>query len=142
MFSHIVIGSNDIGRAQTFYDGVLAVIGVGKGKRRQHAAGQQRVPYFHAAGFFGMTEPINGEPASVADGSAIGFACSSVEQVQAFYDTALALGTTPIEDAPVSARRRLAGCIWPMCAIWTGINCAPPTVCPPNKSVCLCLPPA
>ncbi|EGY53070.1 VOC family protein [Neisseria shayeganii] len=100
MFSHIVIGSNDIDRAQAFYDGVLAVLGVGKGKRQQNATGQQRVLYFHAAGFLGITEPINGEPASVANGSTIGFACSSIEQVQAFYDTAIALGATPIEDAP------------------------------------------
>lgn len=100
MFSHIVIGSNDIERAQAFYDGVLAVIGVSKGKRQQNATGQQRVLYFHDRGFFGITEPINGEPASVANGSTIGFACTSIEQVQAFYETALTLGATPIENPP------------------------------------------
>ena len=100
MFSHIMVGTNDLDRAQTFYDGVLAVLGAPKGVRITTATGQQRVFYSHNGTRFGITQPINGQPATVANGSTIGFSCESVEQAQQFYDTALALGATAIEDPP------------------------------------------
>ena len=47
-----------------------------------------------------MTEPINSEPATFANGGTIGFKCNSPEQVREFHDTALAHGGTSIEDPP------------------------------------------
>lgn len=100
MFSHIMVGTNDITRAQRFYDAVLAVLGAGAPVRNVAKTGQVRVFYRHAGVSFGVTEPINGEPATVANGGTIGFLCSSPEQVQAFHDVAVAHGGTSIEEPP------------------------------------------
>jgi catechol 2,3-dioxygenase-like lactoylglutathione lyase family enzyme len=47
-----------------------------------------------------VTEPINGDQATFANGGTIGFKCSSPEQVRAFHDTAIAHGGTSIEEPP------------------------------------------
>jgi catechol 2,3-dioxygenase-like lactoylglutathione lyase family enzyme len=49
---------------------------------------------------FCVTEPINGEPATFANGGTIGFKCHSPEQVQAFHDVAVAHGGQSIEAPP------------------------------------------
>lgn len=100
MFSHIMVGSNDIERSKQFYDAVLAVLGC-KGSRGNIApTGQQRYFYRHGGSSFGITAPINSEPASVANGSTIGFACESAEQVKEFHDVAVANGGISIEQPP------------------------------------------
>ncbi|MEM8981955.1 MAG: VOC family protein [Pseudomonadota bacterium] len=100
MFSHIVIGSNDIEKAESFYTAVLGVLGADAPWENRNDTGQTRLFYRHNGSIFGITEPINGEPVSVANGSTIGFACSSAEQVQKFHDVAIANGATSIEDPP------------------------------------------
>ncbi|TYT26960.1 VOC family protein [Luteimonas viscosa] len=100
MFNHIVIGSNDIERSQRFYSAVLAVLGVAEPVRQRTASGHERLFYRHDGHSLGITQPINGEPATVANGSTLGFRCASPEQVQAFHDTAVAAGGTSIEDPP------------------------------------------
>lgn len=100
MFSHIMVGSNDIERSKRFYDAVLGVLGAGEPLRNQNNTGQTRLFYMHDNGMFCVSEPINGEPATFANGSTIGFKCSAAEQVQQFHDTAVAHGGTSIEDPP------------------------------------------
>lgn len=100
MFSHLLLGTNDIERAQAFYDGLMAVLGVPAGTCGQTAAGHRRVFYRHDGQLFGVTEPIDGEPATVANGMTVGFRCTSPEQVQQFHDTAVALGGVSVEDPP------------------------------------------
>lgn len=100
MFSHVMIGSNDIGRAQRFYDAVLAVLGASAPIANTAASGHRRLFYRHAGSTFCVSEPINGEPASAANGATIGFRCLSPEQVQQFHDVAVAHGGVSIEDAP------------------------------------------
>lgn len=100
MFSHIVIGTNNIDHAQIFYDGLLAVLGAGKGVRMTIAGGQQRLVYVHGGSMLGITEPIDGNPATPANGGTLGFACRSVEQVRQFQETAVVLGGLAIEDPP------------------------------------------
>ena len=100
MFSHVMIGSNDIERSKRFYDAVLGVLGVGEPLRNQNSTGQNRLFYRHEGGTFCVSEPINGEQATFANGGTIGFKCSSPEQVQQFHDAAVALGGTSIEDPP------------------------------------------
>jgi len=100
MFSHVVIGSNDIERSKRFYDAVLGTLGVGEPFRNKAETGQNRLFYRHEGNNFGITEPINGEAATCANGATIGFKCSSPEQVQQFHDTAVAHGGTSIEDPP------------------------------------------
>jgi catechol 2,3-dioxygenase-like lactoylglutathione lyase family enzyme len=100
MFNHIMVGSNDIERSKTFYDAVLATLGAGEPIRNVAATGHVRYFYRHDGQTFGITEPINGEPASHANGATIGFKCDSPEQVKAFHDAGVAHGGTSIEDAP------------------------------------------
>ena len=100
MFSHVMVGSNDIERSKHFYDAVLAVVGAGKVMRNDSSTGHARLFYPHDGGTFCVTEPINGEQATHANGGTVGFKCTSPEQVQQFHDVAVANGGTPIEAAP------------------------------------------
>jgi catechol 2,3-dioxygenase-like lactoylglutathione lyase family enzyme len=100
MFSHIMIGSNDIERSQRFYDAVLGTLGAGEPLRNMSKSGHIRLFYRHDGGTFCVSEPINGEAATFANGGTIGFKCNSPEQVREFHDVAVAHGGTSIEDAP------------------------------------------
>ena len=100
MFSHVMVGTNDIDRAKRFYDAVLGVLGAGEPLRNQNATGQTRLFYRHDGGTFCLSEPINGEAATASNGGTVGFKCASPEQVQQFHDTALAHGGTSIEQPP------------------------------------------
>lgn len=100
MFSHVMIGTNDIERSKKFYDAALAVLGVGEAMRNVSDTGHTRLFYRHEGGTFGVSEPINGEAATVGNGGTIGFKCSSPEQVVEFHRVAVANGGTAIEDAP------------------------------------------
>ncbi len=100
MFSHIMVGTNDIERSQRFYDAVLGVLGVGAPHANTAGTGHRRLFYRHNGVSFCVTEPINNEPATAANGGTIGFTCSSAEQVQQFHDVAVANGGTSIEGPP------------------------------------------
>jgi catechol 2,3-dioxygenase-like lactoylglutathione lyase family enzyme len=100
MLNHIMIGTNDIEKSKQFYDAVLGVLGAGEPVRNIGPSGHIRLFYRHDGSSFCLTQPINGEPASVANGSTIGFKCSSPEQLQVFHDTAVAHGGTSIEEPP------------------------------------------
>jgi catechol 2,3-dioxygenase-like lactoylglutathione lyase family enzyme len=100
MLNHVMVGTNDIERAKRFYDAVLGVLGAAEGARNTNATGQTRVFYRHEGSTFGVTQPIDGQPATHANGGTIGFKCKSAEQLQAFQDTAVAHGGTSIEGAP------------------------------------------
>lgn len=100
MLNHIMIGSNDIERSKRFYDAVLGTLGAGEPIRNVASTGHIRLFYRHDGSTFCLTQPINGEDATVANGSTIGFKCSSPEQLQAFHDAAVANGGTSIEEPP------------------------------------------
>lgn len=100
MLNHVMVGSNDIERSKRFYDAVLGVLGAGEGFRTEAPTGHKRLFYRHEGSSFGISEPINGEPATPANGGTIGFKCSSPEQVKEFHDVAVAHGGTSIEEAP------------------------------------------
>lgn len=100
MFSHVMVGSNDIERARAFYDAVLAVIGAAPGHANRAPEGSLRYFYRHHGNVFAVVEPRNGEAATVANGATLGFACDSPEAVDRFHDTAVAAGGVSIEDAP------------------------------------------
>jgi catechol 2,3-dioxygenase-like lactoylglutathione lyase family enzyme len=100
MFNHIMVGSNDIDRSKRFYDAVLATLGAGEPFRNVAATGHTRLFYRHDGSLFCVSEPINDEEATFANGGTIAFKCSSPEQVQQFHDTAVAHGGVSIEDPP------------------------------------------
>lgn len=100
MFNHIMVGSNDIERSKRFYDAVLGTLGAGEPIRNKADSGHTRLFYRHDGNTFCVSEPINGEEATFANGGTIGFKCGSPEQVKQFHDTAVAHGGTTSEDPP------------------------------------------
>jgi catechol 2,3-dioxygenase-like lactoylglutathione lyase family enzyme len=100
MFSHIMIGSNNIEQSKRFYDAVLGMLGAREPFRNQAGSGHVRLFYRHEGSTFCISEPINGEEATCANGGTIGFNCSSPEQVQQFHDIAVAHGGISIENPP------------------------------------------
>jgi catechol 2,3-dioxygenase-like lactoylglutathione lyase family enzyme len=98
---HTMIGSNDIERSKRFYNAVLGTLGVGEASLNMAGSGHTRLFYAAQGGtHFIVTQPINDEPANVANGSTVAFSCNSPEQVKQFHDTAVANGGTSIEDQP------------------------------------------
>jgi catechol 2,3-dioxygenase-like lactoylglutathione lyase family enzyme len=95
MFSHVMLGSNDIARSKAFYDAALAPLGV-----RPGMATDTRVMYMHDGGLLILTLPIDGQPACHANGGTLGFAAKSAEDANAFHAAGLAAGGVAIEDAP------------------------------------------
>ena len=100
MFSHVMVGTSDIERSKRFYDAVLGVLGAGEPIRNQAPTGHHRLFYRHEGQTFCVSEPINNEPATFANGGTIGFKCTSPEQLVAFHDTAVAHGGVSIENPP------------------------------------------
>jgi catechol 2,3-dioxygenase-like lactoylglutathione lyase family enzyme len=95
LFSHIMIGTNDLDRAKTFYDAVLGTLGVKPGFVDRH-----RVFWRTPEGVFSVSKPIDGQPATVGNGSTFGFACSSPEQADAWHAAGVAHGGSTCEDPP------------------------------------------
>ena len=100
MLNHVMLGANDLERSKRFYDAVLGTLGAGEPFRDTTASGHTRLFYRHNGSTFCITEPINGEDATFANGGTIGFKCDSPEQVRKFHDTAVAQGGTSIEEPP------------------------------------------
>lgn len=96
MFSHVMLGADDIDAAKTFYDAALGALGLRPGMRDPNG----RVMYIHEGGIFIVTKPINGEPATCANGATLGFAAATPEAADAFHAAGLAHGGTAIEDPP------------------------------------------
>ncbi len=95
MFSHVMVGVNDLEVSKKFYDAVFGTLGVGPG-----VANKNRYFYRSPGGSFGITTPINGEAACHGNGSTIGFKMESPEQVEAWHAAGVANGGTTCEDPP------------------------------------------
>ena len=95
MFSHIMIGTSDLDRAKGFYDALLATLDVPPAM-----INGERIFYMTPTGVFSVSKPINGEPATFANGGTVGFACSSPEQADAWHAAGVANGGTTCEDPP------------------------------------------
>ena len=96
MFSHIMLGANDIDVSKKFYDAVLGALGCKPGVIDPKG----RCFYFHEGAVFGLSVPINGEPASNGNGSTIGFSVASTDQADAWHAAGLANGGSTCEDPP------------------------------------------
>ncbi|MGH7029532.1 MAG: VOC family protein [Stellaceae bacterium] len=96
MFSHVMVGSNDIARSKKFYDAVFVAMGGKPGV--EDARG--RLIYAHDGGRFLVSKPIDGKPASHANGGTIGFSMSDAKQAEAWHKAGVANGGTTIEDPP------------------------------------------
>jgi catechol 2,3-dioxygenase-like lactoylglutathione lyase family enzyme len=95
MFSHIMVGTNNLDRAKSFYDALLGTLGVPAGVVDRH-----RIFWRTPSGVFSASLPIDGQPATLGNGSTIGFACQSAEQADAWHASGLAHGGTTCEEPP------------------------------------------
>ncbi|MDE2377159.1 VOC family protein [Bradyrhizobium sp.] len=95
MFSHVMIGTNDLDKAKAFYDALLGTLDVRPARVDGH-----RIFYITKTGVFSVSKPIDGKAATPANGGTIGFAANSPEQVEAWHKAGVAAGGTPIENPP------------------------------------------
>ena len=107
MFSHVMVGTNDLQQAKKFYDAILGTLG--------HAPGviddKGRCFYFTSSGIFSISIPIDGEPASHGNGSTIGFAAANPAEADAWHAAGLTNGGGTCEDPP-GPREGAAGKIY------------------------------
>ncbi len=96
MFSHMMVGSNDIERSKRFYDAVFTAIGGKPGRQDEKG----RLSYMHNGGVFMVTPPIDGQPATPGNGCTVGISVDGPEQAQQWQDAGVAAGGTAIEDPP------------------------------------------
>ena len=96
MFSHMMVGSDDIERSKKFYDATFTAIGGKPGR----VDPKGRLMYMKDNSVFIVTPPINGEKATFGNGSTIGFAVDGAEQANAWHQAGVAAGGTAIEDPP------------------------------------------
>lgn len=95
MYSHVMVGSNDLDRSKTFYDATFKAFGGPEAVVDEKG----RLIYMHNGGLFIVTPPIDGNPATAGNGCTIGFAMSP-EQADAWEAAGKANGGKAIEDPP------------------------------------------
>jgi catechol 2,3-dioxygenase-like lactoylglutathione lyase family enzyme len=92
MFSHIMVGSNDVERSKKFYDSLF--------DKEAQVDDRGRLAYRNKGAVFMVTPPIDGQPACHANGGTIGFNFDNPEEVDDWHRRGIAAGGTAIEDAP------------------------------------------
>ena len=96
MYSHVMLGSNDLDRSKQFYDAIFTATGGREGK----IDAKGRLVYVNNGGILLISTPIDGAPATHGNGSTIGFAVDGPEQAQAWEQAGVAHGGAAIEDPP------------------------------------------
>jgi catechol 2,3-dioxygenase-like lactoylglutathione lyase family enzyme len=96
MFSHVMVGSNDIARSKKFYDAVFGAMGGAPGT----VDARGRLAYSHNGGRFLVSKPIDGGAATHGNGGTVGFTMSSPAEADAWHKAGVANGGTSIEDPP------------------------------------------
>lgn len=96
MFSHMMVGSNDLAKSKTFYDALFGAVGAKPGIHDDRG----RLVYMHNGAVFLVTRPIDGEPACPGNGGTIGFGMESPAQADAWHKAGVENGGTAIEDPP------------------------------------------
>lgn len=95
MYSHMMVGSNDIARSKQFYDATFTAMGGRAGSQDPKG----RLIYIHNGSMFLVTPPIDGQPATHGNGCTVGFAMTP-EQANAWHQAGIDNGGTAIEDPP------------------------------------------
>lgn len=97
MFTHVTLGADDVEASRRFYDAALGALGL---EPAQGPDPKGRYWWRTPRGAFAVGKPIDGQPASCANGGTLGFHAKTAEMVQAFHDAGVAAGGTSIEDPP------------------------------------------
>lgn len=98
MYFHVMVGANDLEASKTFYDATFATLGIpSKGALRDKPKA-----YMYGSpesGLFFITHPMDGKPATFANGGTIMFKAKSQAEAEAWYKAGLDNGGKA-EDAP------------------------------------------
>lgn len=97
--AYAVVGSNNLEEAKKFYDRLLLSIGLTS--VFEHPSGG-RIYGRDGEISFGVLGPFDGSPASVGNGSMVGFSFESNHDVSEFYNLAIKLGA--LDDGPPGER--------------------------------------
>ena len=101
MFSHVMVGANNIEESKVFYDNLLGVLGAQPGTLMPDPlTGMKRYFYFLDNTMFCISEPIDGNPATSGNGSTIGFNVKDIDQGNAWHQAGVESGGISIEDPP------------------------------------------
>jgi len=99
MIGYVTIGTNDLARAEKFYDALLAEIGgkrvMANDRMRMYAGGQGQA-------MLAVCTPFDKNEATVGNGNMVALAAGSKENVDRIYKKALELGAT--DEGPPGAR--------------------------------------
>jgi|TARA_Y200000002_G_scaffold263617_1_gene218890 catechol 2,3-dioxygenase-like lactoylglutathione lyase family enzyme len=95
-----MVGTNDIEESRIFYDKIFETLGANPGKMYPNLTGQKRYFYALKGASFCITEPIDGNEATVSNGATIGFNIESIEQGDAWHKAGIENGGTSIEEPP------------------------------------------
>jgi catechol 2,3-dioxygenase-like lactoylglutathione lyase family enzyme len=95
MIGYVTLGTNDLGRAEKFYDALFAEIGA------KRLMTNERMRFYGVPGqpMFVVCKPYDGKPASVGNGTMVALSVGSKDAVQRLHDKAIALGARD-EGAP------------------------------------------
>ena len=96
MFSHVMVGADDVAASRRFYDAALGALGVKPGREDEKG----RIFYRTKTGVFAISKPIDGRPASCANGATIGFSADTPELADAWHAAGIEAGGTACEDPP------------------------------------------
>ena len=96
MFSHIMLGANDLEASKTFYDATLGALGYKPG----FIDDKGRCFYVTDTGVFALSVPIDGQPACHGNGSTVGFVVKDAAAADAWHAAGIANGGTTCEDPP------------------------------------------
>ncbi len=96
MFSHIMVGANNVEESKKFYDAVLGALGYEPGVMDPDG----RCFYINPTGIFCITKPIDGEPACHGNGCTIGFVADSPAAADAWHEAGISHGGVTCEDPP------------------------------------------
>lgn len=96
MFSHIMLGVNDMDASRKFYDATLGALGYSAGV----IDSKGRCVYRSDSGVLLLSTPLNGEAACGANGGTIGFKVDNSAAADAWHAAGVANGGTACEDPP------------------------------------------
>jgi catechol 2,3-dioxygenase-like lactoylglutathione lyase family enzyme len=89
MIGYVTLGTNDISRAATFYDALLAEIGAGRYMESDRFIAWAVAPDKPS---LGVIKPYDGQPATVGNGVMIALVVDSNAKVDALHRRAMELG--------------------------------------------------
>jgi catechol 2,3-dioxygenase-like lactoylglutathione lyase family enzyme len=90
IFTHVVLGANDVAKSRKFYDATLATLGI----NNLGPMGANAFLYGKDSPEFLITKPANGQAACHANGGTLGFAAPTRAAVHAFHAAGVANGGT------------------------------------------------